>query len=163
MAHELLLQGPQLADPAHTGVAQPAQGQGLLLEQALETIHRRHHQQVFALAASLVAAQQLKLTGTLTPGTAGQDFFRQDRYILQAQIDALAGKRVNGVGGIGYQRYPGLHVVDGVTLAQGKRVAARTPQHPAQPALKGALQFSAERGFVQREQIIDQFLLQRPD
>ena len=97
MAHEPLFQRQGSPDDIHPGIAQPAQGQWLRPEQSLEAIHCRHHQQVFALAPPLVALQNIQRTRAGAALQAQRHLLGQYGDVLQAQVDSLAGERVNGM------------------------------------------------------------------
>src|SRR5690554_3131105 len=65
-AHYTGLDTTQPIHPAHAAVAQPAQRQGVGMEQPLEALHGCHHRQVAAHAAALVALQYIKTGDILT-------------------------------------------------------------------------------------------------
>src|SRR6516164_3337508 len=112
---EEAFQGVELVDQRHAVVAQLAQAGRRRAEQLPQAVDGAGHRARGPQAGAGVAAQQ-RLVAERAPGLAFGDHLRQRRHVAQAQVQALAGQRMDDVGRVADQRPAGADDLGGAGL-----------------------------------------------
>ena len=152
MLHQDALQRRHPVDDREADIAGQAQRRDRVREQAVEAVGDGGEQQRVGAAPALVAFQQ-RLVADIEPEAAAiDDQLGQRRDVADADIEALAGDRMDHMRRLADQREPPRDVALG--LHQRQMIGPARPDRldrAEKPAEAGA-QFGGELGFGQRQQ-----------
>ncbi len=123
------------------------------LEEALDGGHRLADQPIVALAPALVAAQRRERS-RLETGRAGLlEHLGEGGHVEEAQVDPLAGERVDGMGRIPDQHRPLGAVLAGIEAAQRKGRPRPGAAHRPEPLPEGLAEAPREGLLVEGDQL----------
>ena len=118
-------------------IARQAQQRIVVAEQPVERVGRRQHQQIVRPPSPLVAPQQVGRAEILAALRRLDQQFGQRHRIAEAEIEALAGDRMDGVRRIAHQRQARVEIAMRVQRAERIAPAAARRRAPRRDDRRG--------------------------
>src|SRR5690606_19398220 len=149
-------------DEVQSGVAQATRAGARGPEEMVERVDGRLHGERGLRPAARIAAKERRVPGALRRRPGGEDL-GEDSRILQAEVQALPGQRMNDARGVSPERDARGRNTTGRKPAQ--RIAHGCAEKPKLPqaSVRRALDLAAEPFLVEREQACRGVLGERPD
>ena len=132
-------------------------------EQAVQRVGGAEHEQVGGAAAALIFGEQGWRAGVAAGAQRVQHQVGQGDHVAEAEIEALAGDRVDAVRGVADQREAGVDVA--LRVHGGERVepAAADRADGAEMRAEAAGDLAAEHGVVEADQAVGEVGALGPD
>ena len=163
MLHEQALQAGQAVDRRQPDVPRQPDRPDIVGEQAVQPVGHRHQCDIVGPPPAFVARQRRERAIVEAEPPVVDHDLGQRRDIAQSEIEALAGDRMDGVGGVADQGEAAVDIAVG--MEQPNRIAPAPAQDPhgAVPIAETTLHFRAERRIGQPQHGRRMFCPLRPD